>query len=105
MSINLKGEDMIKLNPMLETVKANRYMQSFVSASSNLVGTPNEKKAQRLANKIQKSVDIDTSLATVNSYKRSRAQISIPKEAPVVAAPVEKVAEEIIPEHSIFFIG
>ena len=42
---------MIKLNPnpILKTVNANRHMNTYVSASSNMAGTPNEVSAKRLA--------------------------------------------------------
>ena len=95
---------MLKINPMQATINAGRHMQTYVSASSNLSGTPNELSAKRLAAKIEKFVDKDTRRFNVNSYLKARGEY--PK--PTVAAPVTpevKVAEVIIPENSINYIG
>ena len=98
---------MIKLNPnpILKTVNANRHMNTYVSASSNMAGTPNEVSAKRLAQKLEKFVDKNTMASNERAYLRARRPYPAPEQlAAAPAAPAEKAVEEIIPENSINFI-
>ena len=82
---------MFTISPKL----ANKAVD-YVSASSNLKGTVNEIKANRMLRDAQQYVDKDTLFTRVASLRAAKAPLMMEKPAPKV---------EIIPENSINFFG
>ncbi len=78
---------------------ANKALQKaeelYVSASTNLTGTVNAKRAERLSRDVVFFEDKDTFAGRVASMCNSKRPID---------APVAKTAEKIIPENSINFV-
>ena len=78
---------------------ANKALQKaeelYVSASSNLAGTVNAKRAERLSRYAVIFEDKDTFIGRVASMRNSKRPI---------AAPAAKTDEKIIPENSINFV-
>jgi len=81
---------MFTISPKL----ANKAVD-YVSASSNLKGTVNEVKANRMLRDAKCYVDKDTLFTRVASLRLSKAPIAMEKAAPKA---------DIVPENSINFI-
>lgn len=82
---------------MIRSITPNKMNKAleFVSASSNLKGTVNEIKANRMMRDVQFVCDRDTFAGRVASFKIAKSPIEMVKTAPKA---------EIVPEDSINFI-
>lgn len=81
---------------------ANKALE-FVSAGSNLKGTVNEVKANRMLRDAKFPIDKDTFAGRVASLKASKATI-VNREATPAQAMAKAAIQKIIPENSINYI-